>query len=67
MKNFSFTLYVEPGFYINLHLPKEIFKKLCEVLELRFNPQNPFSTRAFFMEFNDLQLRHYLSLFPVLH
>ncbi len=52
MKNFSFTLDVEPGFYINPHLPKEVFKKLCEVLELRFNPQNQFSTRAFFMEFN---------------
>lgn len=52
MKNFSFILSVERGFYINSKLEPEDLIGLCKVLGLRPNPENRFSTRAFFEEFN---------------
>lgn len=52
IKNFSFILPVERGFCINPKLDPEDFSGLCKVLGLRPNPENRFSTRAFFEEFN---------------
>lgn len=50
--NFSFCIIVEKGFIINEYINKETYKKLCEVLKLKFDKDNPFSTKFFFEEFN---------------
>ena len=50
--SFAFDLIVEKGFRINPILSKPIYSKLCEVLELNYDPNNPFSTAAFFREFD---------------
>ncbi|MDC7783923.1 DUF6037 family protein [Priestia megaterium] len=50
---FSFTLAVEGGFTIQAFLDNEILSKLCKVLGLQYDPNNPFSTKYFFEEFNN--------------
>ena len=49
---FSFDIEVESGFRINPVLDKEIYKELCRVLGIKYDPENPFSTRGFFNQFN---------------
>lgn len=50
--NFALDLDVERGFRINPKIPKYKYYKLCEILEIEYNPTNPFSLSAFFREFN---------------
>lgn len=50
--SFSFDLDVKRGFQINPELPKLKYYKLCEVLGLKHDPNNPFSPAAFFREFD---------------
>lgn len=49
--NFAFAVDVHPGFIINPYLG-ENYGRLCEVLGLSPNPDNPFSPAAFFTDFN---------------
>lgn len=49
--NFAFTVDVHPGFIIHPYLG-ENYGRLCEVLGLTPNPDNPFSPAAFFTEFD---------------
>ena len=50
--NFAFELNVEQGFEINPKLSKPIYSGLCKTLNIEYNPNNPFSPKAFFQEFN---------------
>lgn len=50
--NFSFEIAVKKGFVIDPSLDRETYKKLCEVLGLVFDPNNPFKPANFFAEFN---------------
>lgn len=50
--DFSFCIDVENGFIINDFLDKHTYKKLCEILKLKFDKNNPFSTKSYFEEFN---------------
>lgn len=51
-KNFSFELEVKQGFMIDHQLDSETYKRLCEALELEYNPDRPFSPYNFFSHFN---------------
>ncbi|MCQ4140607.1 DUF6037 family protein [Chryseobacterium sp. EO14] len=51
--NFSFTINVEQGFVVNPLLKGELYSKLCNILNLKYNPSNRFSPKSFFEEFND--------------
>lgn len=53
MENFCFWLKVEKGFYIDTRLEPEVYRRLCQILNLRYNPALPFSPTAFFEEFNN--------------
>lgn len=53
MENFCFWLDVEQGFRINPQLETEKYTRLCKILKLKYNPDNPFSPTAFFQEFNN--------------
>lgn len=50
--NFAFDLAVEKGFQINPIVPNKTYSGLCTVLGIKYNPNNRFSTLAFFQEFN---------------
>ena len=50
--DFNFWVHVEKGFIINPTLSKVVYSKLCKVLNLKYDPDNKFSTNAFFDEFN---------------
>jgi len=50
--NFSFKIIVQKGFHINEFLDRATYKNLCDVLMLKFDEKNPFSTKIFFEEFN---------------
>ena len=50
--SFAFDLTVEEDFTINPILPRQKYYELCEVLGLKYDPNNRFSTAAFFREFN---------------
>jgi len=50
--NFSFELKVYRGFNVDTHLDNATHKQLCEALELRYNPNNPFSPSSFLTDFN---------------
>lgn len=50
--NFSFELSVKKGFNIDPQLNRETYKKLCEALDLEYDPDNPFKPSNFFKEFN---------------
>ncbi len=45
--DFSFRMTVHKGFHINEYLDKNIYKRLCEILMLKYDEQNPFSTKVF--------------------
>lgn len=49
--NIAFELLVQPGFAVDCYLPDEIYKALCKALGLTYDPNNPFSTRAFLTDF----------------
>lgn len=51
--NFAMTVTVRPGFVIDPYLDKESYRGLCDVLGLTPDPNNRFSTRAFFVEFDE--------------
>lgn len=51
-ENFSFEIEVKHGFVIDHTLDKETYKRLCEVLGLKYDPERPFSPWNFFSEFN---------------
>ncbi|NVO09067.1 MAG: hypothetical protein HXX16_03805 [Bacteroidales bacterium] len=50
--NFQLWLNIERGFVIDTNLKKADYKRLTEILGLKFNKDNKFSTFAFFEEFN---------------
>lgn len=49
---FSFELKVWRGFEIDPLLPYANYLRLCEILNLRYDPANRFSPRGFFEQFN---------------
>jgi hypothetical protein len=49
---FSFEMEVRAGFQINPQLDSTTYKELCKVLGLEFDPDNPFSPKGFFDQFN---------------
>lgn len=51
-ERFSFEMEVRYGFQINPQLDNTTYKELCRVLNLRFDPDNPFSPKGFFKQFN---------------
>ena len=51
-ENFSFEVIVSCKFEIEIYLDNTTYYGLCRVLQLRYNPDNRFSTRGFFEEFN---------------
>ena len=50
--NFQLWLNVERGFIIDINLKNEDYKRLINILGLKFSKDNKFSTFAFFEEFN---------------
>lgn len=50
--DFSFNIYVEQGFKISPLLKTNLYSRLCDILNLKYNPNNPFSPKSFFEEFN---------------
>ena len=51
-ENFSFEILVKQGFKIDPMLDRDIYKELCRVLGLKYDPDNPFSIQNFFKEFD---------------
>jgi hypothetical protein len=51
--NFALKVNVRPGFVIDAYLDEDDYNKLCEVLGLTPDPNNRFSTTAFFADFNE--------------
>lgn len=49
---FGFEVEVGQGFKIETNLEKAVFKELCKVLDLTYDPNNKFSPFKFFNEFN---------------
>ncbi|MFA6413820.1 MAG: DUF6037 family protein [Syntrophales bacterium] len=49
---FGFEIEILPGFQINLPLDKEIYTNLCRVLGLQYDPNNRFSPKDFFEQFD---------------
>ncbi|MHA6833852.1 DUF6037 family protein [Ralstonia pseudosolanacearum] len=49
--NLVFEVEVKPGFDIDPYLDSADYKALCEALDLKFDPNNPFSPKAFFADF----------------
>jgi len=52
-EDFELWLKVEKGFIIDTNLSKEDYKRLVDVLGLKYDKENKFSTFAFFEEFNN--------------
>lgn len=50
--NFQLWLNVTRGFNISTVLDREDYKRLKDLLGLKYDPANPFSTTSFFEEFN---------------
>ncbi len=50
--NFQLWIDVRQGFIISTVLDPKDYKKLTDLLGLRYDPANPFSTNSFFDEFN---------------
>jgi hypothetical protein len=49
---FSFEVEVTSGFNINPTLDSATYKELCRILGLEYDPNNPFSPKGFFAQFN---------------
>lgn len=50
--DFQLWINIKNGFIINPFLAKNDLNKLVEILNLKYNPNNKFSTKKFFEEFN---------------
>ena len=50
--NFSFVIDINKGFIISTSLNKEDYIRLCRVLGLKYDEDNPFSPKIFFEDFN---------------
>lgn len=50
--NFQLWLHIQNGFIINPILKAEDYKNLVTILKLKFDPNNKFSTKDFFEDFN---------------
>jgi hypothetical protein len=48
----SFTVAVKSDFQIDTILDKDTYKKLCSILDLKYDPNNRFSPQGFFVQFN---------------
>jgi len=51
-ESFGFELDVAQGFKIDPKLDKSVYYELCRVLQLTYDPDNPFSTFKFFKQFD---------------
>lgn len=51
--NFSFTANVDRGFVIDAFLKEDIYNQLRNILNLKYDPNNRFSPKSFFEEFNN--------------
>lgn len=51
--NFAFSFKVEKGFRVESQMDNEEYKRLCAILELRFDPNNTFSPANFLKSFNE--------------
>ena len=49
---FSFEMEVKKGFYIFPKLDNQTYRDLCRILGLKYDPNNPFSPKGFFEQFN---------------
>ena len=49
---FSFEMEVKAGFNIDPTLDSDTYKQLCRILGLKYDPNNPFSPKEFFTQFN---------------
>lgn len=49
--NLAFELEVREGFLVVCELQNDIYKALCKALGLSYDPENPFSIRAFLKQF----------------
>ena len=50
--NFSFVIDINKGFIISTSLNKEDYIRLCRVLGLKYDEDNPFSPKIFFEDFD---------------
>jgi hypothetical protein len=50
--NLAFELAVRPGFEIDTFLAPPTYKALCKALDVTFDPEKPFSVRAFLQHFS---------------
>ena len=46
-QNFSFELEVKAGFTIDPQIDREAYRQLCRILDLEYDPTQPFSPRKF--------------------
>ena len=60
-QNFSFELEVKAGFTIDPQIDREAYRQLCRILDLEYDPTQPFSPRKFFGEF-DTKIPHQASI-----
>jgi len=51
--NFAFEFAVRAGFVIEPRLSSDDYKALCAALGLKYDPNNPFSVKAFLEKFNE--------------
>jgi Family of unknown function (DUF6037) len=49
--NLAFEMAVREGFAVDTRIAPEQYKLLCKALDLQFDPANPFSPRAFLVDF----------------
>lgn len=49
--NLAFELKVRQGFEVDTRIPDEQYPLLCRALDLHFDPANPFSPKAFLLDF----------------
>ena len=49
---FSFEMEVKEGFNISPKLDNQTYRDLCRILGLKYDPNNPFSPKEFFEQFN---------------
>lgn len=50
--NFYFEVEIKKGFQLNPVLNSSDYTQLCKILNLKYDPNNPFKTSIFFDEFN---------------
>jgi hypothetical protein len=52
--NVSFEFSVTSGFTVFPNIPKDAYRALCLALGLTYNPENPFSIKAFLEDFQNV-------------